>query len=410
MKKLLFTGMALLLAVGISSTSVSNEPERFWIKVKADNSIERTVIANTGLAIEGEREGYVFGTGTAEELQLLQKSGRVESFFPLTEEMILDFPDKDSSFHNYEEMVAAIKTMAVNNSDVAEVIEIGQSVQGRPIVGLRISTNLPTANQKPGIFFVGGHHAREHLSVETPLRLTQNLLRDYRAGVPRIVGLVESREITVVPGLNPDGLEYDIEGGSYKSWRKNRRLNTNKTYGVDLNRNYGFKWGTGGSSKDPRSDTYMGPAPFSEPETSAVRYYLENNRQITTVLSFHTFSELILYPWGHKNESVDNLRDRQVYEVMSRTMARWNNYTPQRSSDLYIASGDMTDWTYGALGIFSFTFELDPKNQWGGGGFYPGQGVIPEVVRKNTEPFLYLIEHADNPYRVITMHPYRPYY
>ena len=85
---------------------------------------------------------------------------------------------------------------------------------------------------------------------------------------------------------------------------------------------------------------------------------------------------------------------------MAETMAKWNGYVPQQSSDLYIASGDTTDWSYGELGIISFTFELDPKSMWKG-GFYPGQSKIPVVFKKNIKPAMYLIDHADNPYRVI---------
>jgi carboxypeptidase T len=85
---------------------------------------------------------------------------------------------------------------------------------------------------------------------------------------------------------------------------------------------------------------------------------------------------------------------------MARTMASWNKYTPQQASDLYIASGDTTDWAYGELGIFAFTFELSPKSMWDG-GFYPGQGVIDRVFNDNLRPLLYMLDVADDPYRVV---------
>ena len=85
---------------------------------------------------------------------------------------------------------------------------------------------------------------------------------------------------------------------------------------------------------------------------------------------------------------------------MAQTMSKWNGYTPQKSSDLYIASGDTTDWSYGEHRIISFTFELDPKSMWSG-GFYPGQAKIPVIFKKNINPALYLINLADNPYRVL---------
>ncbi|MFN8790790.1 MAG: M14 family metallopeptidase [Bdellovibrionales bacterium] len=247
---------------------------------------------------------------------------------------------------------------------------------------------------------MGGHHAREHLSVETPLRLTEWILDQYQKGDSRIVELLQNREIHIWPAVNPDGLEYDISGNDYKMWRKNRTRNSDGTFGVDLNRNYSFKWGTGGSSSNPRSDTYKGPTPFSEPETQAVKKYVESMKSLKVLLSFHTFSELILYPWGHTRSAVDKSQDRLVYTKMAEKMASWNNYKPMQASELYIASGDTTDWAYGERGIFSFTFELDPSEQWNG-GFYPGDEIIQNVVDKNKEPFLYLIDYADNPYRVL---------
>jgi carboxypeptidase T len=84
---------------------------------------------------------------------------------------------------------------------------------------------------------------------------------------------------------------------------------------------------------------------------------------------------------------------------MAKTMSKWNGYAPQASSELYIASGDTTDWAYAEHKIFAFTFELDPASMWNG-GFYPGQAIIPSVFAKNLQPCLYMIDAADNPYKV----------
>lgn len=412
MFKFKIRNLGLLAIGGIACASLtvgSNEADRFWIKVHATNSVERTAIANTGVSIEAVRDEYVVAIGSQSDLDRLQRTGKVETFYPLQQPTnALDFPSEDSAYHNYTEVLADLNTLLQENTDVTESIVLGRTVEGREIRGIRISTDLRNASSKPGIFYVGGHHAREHLSVEMPLRFAQNFLREYRNGNPRIVRLVQTRDIHIIPALNADGLEYDIASGRYQYWRKNRRNNGGSSYGVDLNRNYGYQWGTGGSSKNPGSETFMGPTPFSEPETVAVKNYLETHRNITTVLSFHTFSELILYPWGHTDAPISEMRDRQVHEVMARKMATWNGYTPQKTSELYIASGDLTDWAYGTLKMITFTFELDPADQWSSGGFYPGAAIIDSVVQKNTEPALYLMEYADNPYRVLETNPYRP--
>jgi carboxypeptidase T len=231
------------------------------------------------------------------------------------------------------------------------------------------------------------------------------LINNYATN-PQIKALMDKREIFIAPVVNVDGHIYDYKDGvSGRMWRKNRRLNNNGTYGVDLNRNYGFGWGTGGSSTDPRSDVYMGPSAFSEPESQAVKNFVSSQKRMTTLLSLHTFSELVLYPWGHSDDPIGarqgNAADLPVFKKMATDMASWNHYTPMQSSELYIASGDTTDWAYGELGLFAFTFELSPKSMWDG-GFYPNPATsIDPTFAANLKPFLYLLEYTDNPRRVM---------
>src|SRR5690606_3990330 len=142
------------------------------------------------------------------------------------------------------------------------------------------------------------------LSTEVPLMLAQYLVNEYLAGNEHVMGLLQSTVVNIIPLVNPDGSEWDISDGRYKMWRKNRAKNSDGTFGVDLNRNYGYKWGGDGASASPGSDTYRGPEAFSEPETQVIKNFIENRKNITTLLTFHTFSELILYPWGHKYEGI----------------------------------------------------------------------------------------------------------
>ena len=382
------------------STAGAFDETTYWMKVKATNKIERSRIANTGAVIENVGPDYVIAFGSPQEMRAVKRTGLLlESF--VYDFQLMDFPDRDSKFHNYTELLTDLKALADSASDIVSYEVVGKSVEGRDIVALRISTDLQNSDKKPGVIFMGTHHAREHISTEMPLMLAQYLVNEYQKGNADVKKYIENREITIIPLVNPDGVEYDISGANYKAWRKNRVKNKDGTYGVDLNRNYGYMWGTGGSSKSPNSDVYMGPKPFSEPETQSIRDYIDSHTNITTLLTFHTFSELILYPWGHKYDSIENTRDLKVHETMAKTMAVWNKYTPEQASDLYIASGDTTDWAYGTHKIISFTFELDPKSAFGTDGFYPGQAKIPVVFEKNLKPCLYLLEYADNPYRVI---------
>lgn len=398
--KHLIAGLGLLLLGGLwPSASNSIDTSHYWMKIKATDKFQRSVIADTGAAIQNVSEDYVIAIANLEEKKKLEAIGGVEVSFSV--DWAKDFPSKDSEYHNYSELTQKMQELHKQYPNITELSSAGRSTEGRELWAMKISGHLDQQEQMPAAIFMGGHHAREHLSVETPLRIMEWILKEYASGNERITRLVDNRVIHFIPAVNPDGLEYDVASGSYKMWRKNRSKNGNGTYGVDLNRNYGHGWGTGGSSNNPSSDTYMGTAAFSEPETRAIKDYVEKYTNITVLLSFHTFSQLILYPWGGKYDPIADEKDNNVHITMAKQMATWNKYTPEQASDLYIASGDTTDWAYGEHKIFAFTFELDPAQTLGGAGFYPGAAVIPDVVNKNKEPVLYMIDLADNPYRVL---------
>lgn len=392
-----------LVIIGLTVLKGSSgfaESKMFWLKIKATSSAERTLIANTGASIEEVAEDYVVALGRQKQYDLFLKEKNLIAGFELTPEM-LDFPPEDKNFHTYDQVEQSVKDLAQKNSDLISLEKIGSSLEGRTIYDLRISGNLTNSSQLPGIVFMGTHHAREHLSTEVPLMLANHLIAEFRKGTPRIVSLLKSREIHIIPLVNPDGVVFDVTGSTYHMWRKNRRANGNGTVGVDLNRNYSWGFGGPGSSSDPDDETYHGPSAFSEPETQAIKNFVDGHKNLTILLTFHTFSELILYPWGGTTNSIQNAKDLKVFETLATTMSKWNGYTPEQASQLYVASGDTTDWAYGTHGIFAFTFEMDPKNMWDG-GFYPGQSFIPIVFKKNLEPCLFLIDYADNPYRVLS--------
>ena len=317
---------------------------------------------------------------------------------------IYDFPDEDDIYHTYDEVLSALDDLRAHYPHIVEIYTLGTTVEEREIPMIRITQKQNRSSELfvPGILFVGSHHAREHLATEVPLLLAQYLVQNYESN-SEIKNLIDSRDIYIVPILNVDGKLYDIKGKRYKLWRKNRSFNKNSSKrGVDLNRNYAYGWGTGGSSKSPGSSVYMGPSPFSEPETTAIKNFIEIAPNIRILLSFHTYSELILYPWGGSYNHVGGV-DQKIFEKMAMDMSKWNNYTPQKASDLYVASGDTCDWAYGVHNIYCFTFELSPSGGlFGGGGFYPGAAIIDRTFNANIGPSLYLIEHSDNPARVLT--------
>lgn len=381
--------------------------QRHTVKFLAKTKQQRNEIANFVHpdSLEGD---YIYSVVSPYDLKQVKKhlskyivstkTWNLTQFFPPID-FGDQFPSGDERYHTYKEVVTELDALAKQFPDISSRFSLGTTVAGREIPGIRITAKKSSNQSLPGIFFVGAHHAREHLSVEIPMMTLKTLLENYSKD-EKIKQLIDTRDIYFVPMLNADGSMYDIEGRNYKYWRKNRSLNPRGSFGVDLNRNYPFGWGTGGSSKEEGSDVFMGPKPLSEPETVAVKNFVEGHKNITILLSFHTFSELILYPWGGKDAQVGG-RDQKVFETMAQTMAKWNNYKPMKASDLYVASGDTCDWAYGEHGIFCFTFELSPKQSAGRGGFYPGAGVIDKVYKANIKPILYLIEQAGNPYGVL---------
>lgn len=310
-----------------------------------------------------------------------------------------EYPQGDEKFYTYDEMEKKFRELEKNYPQFVKMISFGKSFEGRNLWGLHIA-DQSNKNSKPGILITGSHHAREHLSTDVPVRIAERFIKNSED--LEIKELIFNRNIYFLPMVNPDGAMWDIRGRNYKIWRKNMRSASGSApYGVDLNRNYSQGWGGPGSSDRPASDIYHGDKPFSEPETQAIKSFIENNSNIKMLLSFHSFSELILYPWGNTTSPLPNERDRKTFQVMAEEISKWNHYQPMQSSELYVASGDTCDWAYADHGIFCFTFELSPKYQWGPGGFYPGAQAIDPAVDANYDPVLYLIELANNPYKVI---------
>jgi carboxypeptidase T len=201
----------------------------------------------------------------------------------------------------------------------------------------------------------------------------------------------------VMPMVNPDGHEFCRTAD--RLWRKNRRRNSDGSFGVDPNRNYGYMWGTldvPTSSQVPSDETYVGPRAFSEPETQAVRN-LVAAQKFAGLITYHSFSQLVLYPWGYTADEVRDPVDRATLSDLARRMSEsirqvhGKIYIPQPSSKLYPTAGDTTDWAYGEYGIPSFTIELRPKTVEEGGFILPTSAIRP-TWEENRSAAFYLID------------------
>ena len=368
---------------------------------------QRTAIAGTGAVVDPAGPDAVIVRATPAEARAIAALGYrllAVAGTPL-------FPPGDENYHDYAETQADLAAVAAAHPDIVSMFSIGRSYENRDLWAVKISDHVATDEAEPEVLFDGLHHAREHLTVEEALSIV-HLLADNYATNSKVRKIVNSREVYVLPMLNPDGGEFDIQGNTYHYWRKNRQPNPGSSaIGTDLNRNYDYKWDCcGGSSDDPASETYHGPTPASSPEVAAYQAFVEGRviggvQQITTGISFHTYGELVMWPYGYTFQDIPpdmTKDDHDVFVAMGMAMAGFtcrngDCYTPQQSSDLYITDGSNLDWMYGAQHIFAFTIEMYPSCC----DFYQPDEVIPQQTRRLQGAILYLLLHAQCPYEVI---------
>lgn len=302
-------------------------------------------------------------------------------------------PPDAGLYHTNDEVEQELRALEAAFPDIAKVFDLGESGEQRRIWAIKISDNVAAEEGEPEVLFVGGHHAREWIAVDVPLLLAKHLATQYRSD-SAVRNLVDNGEIWVVPLLNPDGHQYSVTND--RLWRKNRRNNGDGTFGVDLNRNYSFEWGGPGSSGDTFSETYRGPSAFSEPETQVIRD-LANGHDFLAMISYHNYSQLVLFPWGHTNAPAP---DEALLSQLATTMAdsilnvHGKRYVPEQSSDLYLASGDATDWLYGETRVPSYTIELRPRSSRP--GFLLPESEIQPTFEENLPAALFLIEWVEN--------------
>jgi carboxypeptidase T len=314
-----------------------------------------------------------------------------------------DFPAGFTGYHTYAEVVADVNAVVAAHPTLVRKVAIGASYQGRTIWAMKISDNVTIDEAEPEVVFDGGTHADEHMSVEMSLRIMHWLADGYGKDA-RITNIVNGREIWIIPTVNPDGAAYDISGGRFHLWRKNRQPNAGTTaIGTDVNRNFGYRWSGGGrTSTNPAAITYQGPSAFSTPEARTVRDFLagrvvNGRQQIRTAITFHEYGRLVMWPYGYTTTNIPadmTADDHNALVLIGKKMAATNGYRPEQASDLYVSSGTTRDYEYGAYRIFAYTFELSIKD-------YPDDSLIASETGRNKEAVLYLLEHSGCPLAVL---------
>lgn len=248
--------------------------------------------------------------------------------------------------------------------------------EGRPIWYVRISDNPEQEEQEPEVLYTALHHAREPNSMSQMLFYMWYLLENYEKN-PNIKQLVDQEALYFIPCINPDGYAYNelTNPGGFGYWRKNRRQNEDGTIGVDLNRNYGYFWGNDdvGSSGEPVSEVYRGPAPFSEPETRMIRDFAIQH-DFAFALHYHTSGNLLIYPWAYSDSPADS-----SFVKWSLWLKRENKYKSGTASQTvgYQVNGDSNDWIHSNSGTYAYTPEV------GTTGFWPQSDEIDALNKEN---------------------------
>lgn len=269
----------------------------------------------------------------------------------------------------------------------------GSSFENRPIYMVKISDNPNVDEEEPEVLYTALHHAREPMSMMQMFYFMYYLLENYNSD-PAVQYLVNNRELYFIPVVNPDGYEYNRitypNGGGM--WRKNRR-NNGSTYGVDLNRNYGptnyWNAPNGGSSTNPGSDTYRGTAPFSEPETQIIRDFLAS-RKIKTALNYHTYSNLLIYPYGALSYETP---DSSIFREYAVDMTEYNQYAYGTDMQTvgYSTRGNSDDFFYDGDTVANSgkIFAMTPEVGSSSDNFWPAQSRIFPLAQENLHPNLY---------------------
>jgi murein tripeptide amidase MpaA len=368
----------------------------------AERDFASARLGRCGLDLLMRRSGRVYLVASPGELAALSALGidwSVET--SRLQKASLDSLSADGgingAYHSTLELETDLRTLERDHPGLARVVELGRSLEDRPVLALKISDNAASSEGEPALLVLGCHHAREWISVEVPYLFGKYLLDNYDLDA-QVRALVDASEIWIVPIVNPDGLEYSLH--VYRYWRKNRRANPDGTFGVDVNRNYGFAWGydNSGSSGYPGSEVYRGASAFSEPETAAVRdLFTAAGSDFRALVSLHSYGQDLLYPWGYTttpapgNASLGDLAGTMAGLIAA---VRGTVYTyGQASTALYLTNGDTVDWAYSLRGAPAFTIELPPVDV-DHGGFFNDEAAINAVAQETLPALLYIARYA----------------
>ncbi|XP_041469204.1 carboxypeptidase B-like [Lytechinus variegatus] len=269
-----------------------------------------------------------------------------------------------NQYHTYEEIFAWMNEFSSSNSGVS-MVKVTTTYEGETVYGIRIAKS-PFA--KNVAYIQGGIHAREWISPATVINLIDRFVSKYGSDAT-VTSMLDNFVWIMVPVYNIDG--YKFSHTDDRMWRKNRNPNTGGCVGVDLNRNYDYKWEGDGSKC---AQTYPGTEKLSEPENSGSKDFLQSfGTDLKLFIDFHSYGQYWLYPWGYTEKVIavhphrDDQKALATKVENSISSVHGKDYLVGESGpDMYPASGASEDFGYGSLGVkYSYVVELRDEGTFG---------------------------------------------
>ena len=307
----------------------------------------------------------------------------------------------NSSYHyfTYPEMTALLQNLERNHSDIMTLESIGETYEGRDIWMVKLSDNVQQNENEPGVLFMAAHHGNEKASFEVLIYFILHMVNNYSKvntdddgdelinedpidGIDndedglldedpsedRVREAIDNTQIFIIPMVSPDGVVANSRKNCAPNYGPFGKSSEITSYGVNLNRNYDDNWFLYyifpthyhfTMNTLDQSFNYRGPYPFSENETIAVKNFVER-QDISISLSFHSFSEVIIYPWMHTSKDTPH---EVLFISVGENMSRINNYYLYTGRNYIIPRyggtlGSSENWLYREQGILSFTMEL----------------------------------------------------
>ena len=288
---------------------------------------------------------------------------------------------------SYQKTIDFLNKAVGDHPDLIRLQSIGKTWEGRPIMLVTISQDVAYADEKPALLYTGTIHAREWIGIELATQFIQYVI-DHHKTNPKLVNALTRNTLYMVPCLNPDGFEYSRRHFSF--WRKNRRNNGDGTFGVDLNRNFSVRFR---KNQDTSSNIYGGPEAFSEPETRAIKAFVDTHPNITIALDYHSQGNVFFpaHKFNHEEEiegtDLNQLCANMASEIRKVTGREYGIHRGKPPVNLINGSG--REYYYNR-GILATVVEVGTRN-------IPDYLIsMKQSVDENIPAILYALESAIN--------------